>query len=281
MINIVEFERAIDRTGVFERQIDELNALNILESDLVNDVAQTTQANWWGNDIELERDEQSGEIKGVQGGQWILTKTAGNGKQPNIKALVLDYNYGGVLANIQAKHDGILERTFTPKQTEQSGGSTTRATSLSSGWTATEAVACKQASIIKSNFKQRNKLALIAIKKSPIVAEDSPLQKLSNADIDVRPIRQKTFDMATKINSLATMVQNMVHPRIAMEAIDFFPNLAEAVEDSVPKMLKYQESLLESKKTVDKQGAENPNPDVKRIMADSSDQTTNSTLKDL
>ena len=283
MINIVEFERSTDRTGVFERQIDELNALNILESDLCNDVSQTTQANWWGNDIELDKDDD-GKVKGPQAGQWILTKTNGNGKQPNIKGLVLNYDYTGVLANIQAKHDGILERTFTPKQTEQSGGSTTGATSLSSGWTATEAVACKQAQIIKSAYKRRNQLALIAIHKSPDVPQDSPLQRLKNSDIDVRPIRQKTFDMAKKINSLATMVQNMVHPRIAMEAIDFFPNLAEAVEDSVPKMLKYQDALLESKKSggsTEKKGDNDPNPDKKRNMQDSSDQIENSPLKDL
>ena len=288
MINIIEFERATDRTGVFERQIDELNALNILESDLVNDVCQTTQANWWGNDIELERDDKTGEIKGVQGGQWILTKTAGNGNQPNIKALVLDYNYDGVLANIQAKHDGILERTFTPKQTEQSGGSTTGATSLSSGWTATEAVAKKQEATIRSGYRERNKLALIAIHKSSDVPADSPLLKLKNSDIDVRPIRQRTFDMATKINSMATMIQNMVHPRIAMEAIDFFPNLAEAIEDSLPNMLEYQKNLLESKKSSggnqNQQDAvenKNVNPDMKRIQQDSSDQITNSPLKDL
>lgn len=296
MINIIEFERSIDRTGVFERQIDELNALNILESDLCNDVSQTTQANWWGNDIELDKDED-GNVKGPQGGQWILTKTNGAGKQPNIKGLVLDYDYEGVLANIQAKHDGILERTFTPKQTEQSGGSTTGATSLSSGWTATEAVACKQAAIIKRGFKERNRLALIAIKKSPDMDPDSPLLKLKNSDIEIRPIRQKTFDMATKINSLATMVQNFVHPRVAMEAIDFFPNLAEAVEDSVPKMLEYQKVLLESKKSGSNQPGENKNddprqqqsaddalkakvnPDSKRIMPDSSDQTQNSPIQ--
>lgn len=297
-VNIVEFERATDRTGVFERQLDELNALNILESDLCNDVAQTTQANWWGNDIELDKDDD-GKVKGPQGGQWILTKTNGQGKQPNIKGLVLDYNYDGVLANIQAKHDGILERTFTPKQTEQSGGSTTGATSLSSGWTATEAVACKQAAIIKKGFKERNCLALIAIKKSQDTDPESPLLKLKNSDIEIRPIRQKSYDMATKINSLATMVQNFVHPRVAMEAIDFFPNLAEAVEDSVPKMLEYQKVLLESKKSSGSQPGENKNddprqqqdadkalkekinPDVKRIMQDSSDQVKNSPIKDL
>lgn len=297
-VNIVEFERSTDRTGVFERQLDELNALNILESDLCNDVSQTTQANWWGNDIELDTDD-NGKVKGPQAGQWILTKTNGNGKQPNIKGLVLNYDYTGVLANIQAKHDGILERTFTPKQTEQSGGSTTGATSLSSGWTATEAVACKQAAIIKSGFKERNRLALIAIKKSPDTDPESPLLKLKNSDIEIRPIRQKSYDMATKINSLATMVQNFVHPRVAMEAIDFFPNLAEAVEDSVPKMLEYQKVLLESKKSGGSQPGENKNddprqqqdadkalkekinPDVKRIMQDSSDQVGNSPLKNL
>lgn len=295
-VNIVEFERSTDRTGVFERQLDELNALNILESDLCNDVSQTTQANWWGNDIELDTDD-NGEVKGPQAGQWILTKTNGNGKQPNIKGLVLNYDYTGVLANIQAKHDGILERTFTPKQTEQSGGSTTGATSLSSGWTATEAVACKQAAIIKRGFKERNRLALIAIKKSQDTDPESPILKLKNSDIEIRPIRQKTFDMATKINSLATMVQNFVHPRVAMEAIDFFPNLAEAVEDSVPKMLEYQKVLLESKKSGGSRPGENKNddprqqqdaddalkakvnPDSKRIMPDSSDQTQNSPIQ--
>lgn len=290
-VNIIEFERATDRTGVFERQIDELNALNILESDLVNDVAQTTQANWWGNDIELEKNDD-GSIKGVQGGQWILTKSTGNGNKPNIVALTLNYDYAGVLSNIQAKHDGILERTFTPKQTEQSGGSTTGATSLSSGWTATEAVACKQASIIKSGYKLRNKLVLKAIQKSVHTPQDSPLLQLKNSDIDIRPIRQKTFDMASKVNSLATMVQNMVHPRIAMEAIDFFPNLAEAVEDSLPNMLKYQKNILDGKKTTEnaQNQSSNPekaienkdvNPDVKRTQQDMSDQTSNSPLKDL
>lgn len=289
-INIVEFERSVDRTGVFERQLDELNALNVLESDLVNDVAQTTQANWWGNDIELDTDED-GNTKAPVGGQWILTKTSGSNNKPDIKALVLNYDYEGVLKNIQAKHDAILERTFTPRQTEQSGGSTTGATSLSSGWTATEAVACKQAAIIKRGYKERNRLALIAIKKSSYVPEDSPLQRLKHTDIEVRPIRQKTFDMSTKINSLATMIQNFVHPRVAMEAIDFFPNLSEAIEDSVPMMLKYQKMLLESKKSgqstfnqnvqkpEDEKQKDNVNPDTKRIQQDSSDQAGNSPVQ--
>ena len=73
-----------------------------------------------------------------------------------------------------------------------------------------------------------------------------------------------------------------------MEAIDFFPNLAEAIEDSLPNMLEYQKNLLESKKASggnqNQQDAvenKNVNPDMKRIQQDSSDQITNSPLKDL
>lgn len=290
-INIIEFERSVDRTGVFERAIDNLNALNILESELVNDVAQTTQANWWGNDIELKKDKD-GKPLPPQGGQWIITKTAGNGQKPDIKSLVLDYDYEGVLKNIQSKHDEILEMTYTPRQTDQSGGSTTGATSLSSGWMSAEAVACKQAAVVKRGYKERNRLILIAIKKAPNMDESSPIMKLKNSDIDIRPIRNKTFDMATKVNCLATMIQNMTHPRVAMETVDLFPNLAEAVEDSVPKMLEYQDMLLKSKQAgastfnqkdtsqkddVEKQ-KDSVNPDTKRIMQDSSDQAGNSPM---
>ena len=66
-----------------------------------------------------------------------------------------------------------------------------------------------------------------------------------------------------------------------MESIDFFPNLAEAIEDSVPQMLEYQKMLREKSNKASETTQNNPNPDKKRIMADSSDQVTNSPLKDL
>ena len=246
-VPIIEFQRSFDRTGCFERQIDELNALNILESDLVNDVAQTTQANWWGNDFTFAEDENGKQQEPV-GGQWIMTKTTGNGLKPDIKALVLQYDYDGVLSNINSKHDGILERAFVPKQSDPGGGSTGTAMSLSSGWSAAEASACKEALVVKESFQKRNKLVLKAIKKSASVTEDSPLQTLSWNDVDVNFIRQKTFDLSTKVNSLSTMLNSMVDPKTAMETVDLFGNLAEAVSDSYDNMKKYQDNLLKEKK---------------------------------
>ena len=73
-----------------------------------------------------------------------------------------------------------------------------------------------------------------------------------------------------------------------METVDLFSNLAEAVEDSVPQILEYQKKMRESgslksnqQQNADKVLKESVNPDSKRIMSDSSDQTGNSPLKDL
>ncbi len=284
-VYIIEYERAFDRMGCFERQISELNALNVLESDFINDVSQTTQANWWGHNIELAKDPTTGAIKGVEGGQWILTTSNAGADKPDIKPLILDYNYDGILNNINSKHDRILERAFVPKQSEPGGGSTANAMSISSGWNAAEAVASKKSLVVKRSFQYRNRLALKAIRKSPDIEQDSPLLDLSVNDIEIRFIRQKTFDMATKVNSLATMINNFVHPRVAMETIDLFSNLAEAVNDSVDNMIKYQELKLESmeKEEPTSENAITTTPDTvldaeNKVMADLSDQVTNSPL---
>jgi len=292
-VNVVEFNRSCDRTGCFERQVKELNALNVLASDLCNDVAQNTQAIWWGNDIELGTDED-GNVEGVKGGQWILTRTNGGGQKPDIKSLTLSYDYTGVIENITTTHDYILERAFVPKQSDPGGGSTGTAMSMSSGWLAAEMVACKETTVLKQSFQERNKLALIAIKKSPDISQDLEVLNLTANDIEIRFPRQKTFDMATKVNSLATMLNSMVNPRVAMETVDLFPDLAEAVASSIDNMEKLQTKMLSEDKAednVEEKTAEEWLTDTEiplttevnddRTMQDSSDQNANSPASDI
>jgi len=275
-VYIVEFNRSSDRTGCFERQVDEMDALNVLESDFVNDVAQNTQAIWWGNDIELETDE-NGDVKGTQGGSWLITKTAGNSNKPDIKNLTLEYDYAGVLQNINSKHDAILERAYVPNQSDPGGGSTASAMSMSSGWSAAEQSACKESLVLKSSFQRRNRIAIKAANKT-----DESLNGISANDIEIKFLRQKTFNLSEKVNSLATMIQNHINPKVAMETVDLFSNLSEAIKDSVPQIEKYQQTMIESKssasKTDSSQTNNSVNPDVKRNQSDLSDQSGNSPI---
>ena len=277
-IYIGECDRATDRTGCFERLIDDMDALNILSSDLVNDVSQNTQSIWSCIDIEFEKDGE-GNIMSPVSGQWVLAKSNPNSNQkPSITPLTIPFDYTGVLENIKSKHDMILERAFVPRQSDPGGGSTGSAMSLSSGWSAAESAACKESLVTKRFFQWRNKLAIKACKASAMVSV-TEIDGLSHNDVDVRFVRQKTFDMATKVNSLSTMLNCMVDPKTAMSTVDLFPNLAEAIDDSIDNMKKYQKNLLKDKEEP-KEDPEEPQEDD-RTMQDSSDQTENSPIEQM
>lgn len=101
IIPIVEFVRAYDRMGCFERQIPDMDALNVEVSDFANSVAQNTQEIWWGNDFEFPKDKD-GNVISARSGQWVMTKTTPNGSRPLIKPLSSSFAYDGVQANIEA-----------------------------------------------------------------------------------------------------------------------------------------------------------------------------------
>lgn len=290
-VNIGECDRSFDYMGCFERQIDDLNAYNIMQSDLVNDISQTTQAIWWGNNVEFETDENGDPIPPV-GGQWVLTKTnVHSSTSADIKPLSIVYDYSGVIQNIQTKHDEILERAFVPKQSDPGGGSTGSAMSLSSGWSAAEAAACKKSQVVRKFFQWRNRMAIKACKISALAPQNG-VEELSPNDVDVRFVRQKTFDLATKVNSLATMLNCMVDPKTAMATVDLFGNLAEAIDDSLDNMKRYQEKLLKDSQQAEGNAAESAQNGTEqpenggtevftRTMSDSSDQTDNSPVQQM
>lgn len=271
-IPVVEFVRAYDRMGCFERHISDMDALNIEVSDFANSVAQNTQEIWWGNDFEFPKDPSTNEDKKPQSGQWLMTKTTANGTKPMIQALSSTFNYEGVQTNIESKRNLILQKCYVPLQTDPGGGSTASAMSMSSGWSAAESAACKEEQIIKRSKMQIVRLELAAIHKSPDLPPDSPLLELKLSDIQPKFTRLKTFDLGTKTNSMVAMIKAGIHGRIAMQTVDLFPDVAQAWEDSKDLIRKFQTSLFENK--------QHNQQEEKKIQSDMSDQTGNSPILD-
>lgn len=230
-IPIVECDRAYDRMGVFERCIDEMNALNILVSDFCNNVAQNVQQIWWGNDFDFARDPEGNVIK-PDDGQWLLTETTERGKTPIVQALSSNFDYDGVQLNIEAKRANILQKCYVPNQIGVGGGSTGVAYSMSSGWAAAESVAGKQENLTRSFKMQIIELELRAIANSHYLPKDHPLMELKAIEVAPKFTRQKTFDLASKVNALATLLKIGIHPRWAMQVVDFFPDVQGAYADS-------------------------------------------------
>lgn len=268
MVPIIEFVRAYDRMGCFERQIPECDALNIEVSDFANATAQSCQEIWWGNDFEFPKDS-SGNTVSPKSGQWVMTKTTANGKQPLIQALSSTFDYEGVQTNIESKRNTILQKCYVPMQTDPGGGSTASAMSLSSGWSAAENAALKEEQIVRRAKMQILALELKAIEIRSNWYADSKVLDLELSDIVPKFTRLKTYDLGTKTNAMIAMIKSGINGRVAMQTVDLFPDVAQAWNDSREMVEKFQESLVKKEE-----------PEQKSDLPDQTNQTGNSPILD-
>lgn len=274
VINIIEWIRSHDRTGVWEREIPEMNNLNLLVSDFSNDVDQNTQAIWHTNDVDFPEevivDENGNEITRVKrpkSNDWFQTFTSPDGRQPFVKPLSIEYDYPGMLNNIIYSRSRILEKCHVPQRNDNSGGSTGTATDMAAGWADAENAASVQQSIMEVCKMNELRVVLAVLRKSPDLPASSPLHELRLSDIQPSIKRRKTSELTTKINFFATAVSHGINGLHALKAIDAFEDVNEVWADSKEMIEMYQNNQF---------GKEEEG----RLSADNSDQINNSPLID-
>lgn len=245
MIPIIEWERADDRMGVFEREIPEMNRLNLLLSDIANDVDSETQMIWWTNDVEFpdkvgEDGKPTGEKETPKSNDWVSTFTSKDGKTPQIKPLTTPYDYAGLLNNYVSARALILQRCYTPQRNDNSGGSTGVAMEDASGWSAAEQVASSEQLFQEASKVLEAKVALAAIKKNANVPSDSPLLSLRYIDVKPNVTRQKSYELSVKSTSFATMVSHGINGLHALKCVNLFEDPNQVWEDSKDLIIQYQ-----------------------------------------
>lgn len=282
VIPIIEWERSPDRMGVFEREIPEMNRLNLMISDIGNDIDSETQMVWHCNDVNFPEvtdadGHPTGEQKKPQSNDWIQTYTSRDGKTPFIKPLAAGYNYEGLLNNYISTRSMILQRCYTPQRGETSGGSSGTAMDSATGWSAAEQVANAQQLLMESSKMEEVRIAIAAIKRNPNVPADSPLMNLRYIDVKPNVMRNKTYELSTKINAFATGVSHGIAPQHMIKVVNMFDDPNQVIEDSKPYMDRYLESIYDKQnEAVGGEGEQKPDAD--RIMQDKSDQIENSPL---
>lgn len=272
-VPIIEWFRSYDRMGCFERQISEMNNLNLLISDFTNDVDQNTQAIWHGNDIafptQIVKDADGNEVEQIKkpgSNDWILTQTTGDGKTPFVKPLAVEYDYTGMLNNIITRRSLILQKCNVPQRNDNSGGSTGIAMSDATGWSAAESAACKQQAIMESCKMDELRVVLKAIANSAHEsANDLKSLKLSEIQPSIR--RQKTYELSVKVNAISTLISHGFALEDAINVAPLFADPAQVILRSGEGVKKYQEI------TVFGNGTETSE---KRPFPDYSDQINNS-----
>lgn len=252
-IPIIEYVNDYDRMGCFEKAIPQINALNIVQSDRVNDIVQCVQSMVWGHNVEIDTDE-NGQAKAYNG-MWIMTKSNGNGQDPKLQYLSKEMSQDGIQTLASNITSRIREITATPGSQNNSGGSTGSAVTLSNLWQNAENMARKKEQIIKQSEMQMLKVILEIFRKSIDVDDD--LANLQLSDIEIKPNRNKTYDLSTKANAISTLIGKGFDPLKVLDAIPFFADPQQTINDSQDRI----DKLLFTEKTEDT-----------KIMADYSDQ---------
>ena len=251
MIPIIEWVRASDRMGCFERQIPEMLELNQLESDFSNLVGQTVNSIWWANNVEFPEetvtDRDGNEIKTVshpENGDWIETNTTRDGKDPKIEPLVINSDYNGQLNNIVTKRSLILEKCQVPQRGDSSN-STGIATSAASGWDAAESSASKEQMYMESSKLEEVEVVLSAINASPDIEPDNPMLELKYMDVQPSIKRQKNYELVSKMNFFATGISHGLHPKHLLKEMNAFADPEQVYIDSKEYLDMYIESTLQ------------------------------------
>ena len=229
MVPIIEYINDYDRMGCFERVIPLMDALNTIDSDRVNDIAQHVQNILCGDNVALDTEQ----YKKLRDDGMILTKSE-QGRTATLKYLesVLDQSENQTLVDYVKQQ--ILDITNTPSRSELSGGSTGSATNMSTGWMAAETDAKEKEQIWSASERRETAIILKIIKDSNEV--DTDIAELNLSDIEIKFSRSRTYDLATKCNSLSALIGIGIDPLRAIEVVGLFTDPQQVALDSAERI---------------------------------------------
>lgn len=291
-IPIIEWIRSYDRMGVFEKQMDEMDNLNILVSDFTNDVDQNTNAIIHTNDVEFPMIEVEKEVLKEDGtteivkemqprkwkpGEWLNTKTTQDGNKPSIESVTSDYDYSGMLSNILARRNIILQKCHVPITTDKTNGATGVAMDAATGWSDAEAIAAAQELITNGCYIEEVRVVLAAIRESVDLEQDSILRDLRACDVKPNVRRSKTYELSIKVNSIATLIKTGFSLEDVVGTIPLFDDPSSVILTSGESVKKYQETIYsQNEKSVTEGEESKKDVAADRTMTDLSEQIQNS-----
>lgn len=229
MVPIIEYINDYDRMGCFERVIPLMNALNTIDSDRVNDIAQHVQNILWGDNVALDTDQ----YEALRNQGLILTKSE-QGRTATLKYLECVLNQSENQTLVDYVERKIEKIAHIPNRSELSGGSTGSATNMSTGWMDAETDAKSKEQIWMESERRETAIILKIIKDSNEV--DADIAELNLSDIEIKFSRSRTYDLATKCNSLSALIGIGIDPLRAIEVVGLFTDPQQVALDSAERI---------------------------------------------
>lgn len=252
IIPIVEFAMN-DRMGIFEKVIPLMDAINLVNSDRINDILQHVQSLLWLHNCELNKEEKQ---KLVDGDGVIMTQSS-EGREAKISYLTQTLNQTEIQTLVDYLQEQLQQQTSTPSWQEASGGSTTGAMQLSNGWQCLEIYAKAIEQIFIEPETQILEIEASIMKNDK--RDFGGLEDIEISDIEIRFCRTKTYDLVSKTNALVSLLNAGVDGLTAFNTVGLFTDSQQAWVDSAKTIKGMQKKLTEKTEVKTVQPQMDPN----------------------
>ena len=225
MVPIIEYQANSERMGIFEAVLSLLDAINEVESNRVDGIAQFEQSLMVLENVEFEGEDSEEEFANMlKLGCVYIRSTAEN--KASVQMLTAELNQDQTQTLVDALYKTVLSICGMPFNVGGSASTsdTGAAVTMRDGWSNSES-RCKETEI---HFKRGERLFLKAVLS---ILETSEHIGLKPMEVDIKFTRRNYEAIQSKAQVLTTLLgSGKIHPRLAFEYSGMFPDPENAYD---------------------------------------------------
>ena len=225
MIPVIEYPNNERRLSDIEITIGITDAINTMQSDRLNAIAQFVQAFILFKNCKI--DEETFKKLAFAGALSI--KDTGDGRTADAKMMTSELSQEGSQISKDDLYNSLLTIQGMPSRNEASGSTTGQAEALRNGYYAEE----KRAELRIPIFQRSERMMLRVVLNKLRVKENFGL---SISDIDIRPNRSKLENMLVKAEVLQILHQVGVSDDVALKTVNLFSDVQDVIMKSKDRM---------------------------------------------
>ena len=252
-IPIVEYPNNSDRLSDIEIVITMLDAINEIQSNRVDAVAQFVQS--WFKFVNCEVDEES-YLAMKQNGA-IVVKSNNGANKADVDLIQQELNQEGTQVSKNDIWNNAMSILSIPNREGNTGGDTQGAVSLRNGHDMARQRALLKDPFVRVSDRRLNQVALNILKQAKIDC------KLSEMDYDVHIIHSPTDNLLVKSEALEILLRSGIHPLVAIKVTGLWADAEKTYLQSKP----YLDNIY---KTIDdaiaEQGLQEQIPTAEKIL---------------
>lgn len=207
-IPIVEYPNNAHRLSDIEIVIPLLDAINDIQSNRVDDVAQRVQS--WMKFVNCEVDEES--FLSMKQNGAVVVKSNNGANKADVDIISNELNQEGTQIAKEDIWNNAMSISAIPNREGNTGGDTQGAVSLRNGWDMARQRASLKDPFVVVSDKRLNQVALKLIHMKD--ANECPLTEM---DYDVHIVHSPTDNLLVKSEALEILLRSGIHPLVALK----------------------------------------------------------------